>query len=693
MKSASRNPKSALAQLDARLSERAVDAPRVGSFREFLEQHARVKITAGPDAGRYTSYTFAGREPLIEVCDTIDHVIGSHTGTPLKDSTIVLAGGAQFGKTVLELHLAAYLTACRFLSAGVYLPDDGLADAVVDAKFRPDVVDQIGWFARMTQVGKAVNKSGRAVNTKGAFLVTDGERKSVGMFRGLKKIPTTFSMDVVVRDEEDDIPRDKAKFLSGRMTASALRLQIIVGTQRVHGSGQNRQWEQGSQGVVEVQCPHCKKWWNPEDNFPGIVRVHHGSRITDHAPQLTFEGDFRRPAEPETVCATYEPDGHYFLGCLHCGHELDRQRLRWQHRRPERLPQRRWSYRISQLSCPAIDLSQIVAHWTRAVADSEEMVSFRCDRLADPKSTAQALTPAILDRARRVDPFEFGHHRPNTYVVGGLDTGDRCWLAIRDRAHSGDKRLVRADQIAVADVVQRTLALCAANNVGCLFIDERPAVTEARTLALILNQLDQLTHWPKVDWNAKDAYVSLPGGLTWDGRNQRWRNLRCAVVRFSKRNIGDGISHAAHEFDDGPHKKFVPLIECNRFETIDRAIRELLTPQENVIEVLDLGGKRSIRQTPALRMPLRKPGAPAILEALDSHLLTGSQRAKDEKTGELADYVDKTDNHLLLADAYAALAEQEGGVGRQVAPFAYTAVPTARETFDRHGGGSRRTVL
>jgi len=37
----------------------------------------------------------------------------------------------------------------------------------VDAKFRPDVVDQIGWFAEMVQVGKALNKSGRAVNRKG----------------------------------------------------------------------------------------------------------------------------------------------------------------------------------------------------------------------------------------------------------------------------------------------------------------------------------------------------------------------------------------------------------------------------------------------------------------------------------------------------------------------------------------------
>jgi len=58
-----------------------------------------------------------------------------------------------------------------------------------------------------------------------------------------------------------------------------------------------------------------------------------------------------------------------------------------------------------------------------------------------------------------------------------------------------------------------------------------------------------------------------------------------------------------------------------------------------------------------MRLPRRVPGAPGVLETLDAHLLAGSQRTKDEKTGELGDYVDGCDNHFLLADAYSALAE------------------------------------
>jgi hypothetical protein len=206
-------------------------------------------------------------------------------------------------------------------------------------------------------------------------------------------------------------------------------------------------------------------------------------------------------------------------------------------------------------------------------------------------------------------------------------------------------------------VVNRVRALCQSECVSCLFIDERPAVSEARTLALVLNGLENLDHWPRVEWLDRQCYVSLPGGLTWDGRNRRWLNLRCALVRFSRRTLGAGIEQTGAEFIEGAQTKFVPLIECNRFETIDRAVREFLTPAENVIEVVDIGRARRVRQEPSMRLPRRAPGAPGVLETLDAHLLTGSQRSKDEKSGELGDYVDGCENHLLLADAYLALAE------------------------------------
>ena len=134
--------------------QRTVRGPDVKTFKEFLVKCARVPIARG----EYGPYTFTGREALIEVVDTIDLIIGSETGKPLKDARLALAGGAQFGKSILELNFAAWYTGVRFGRWGFYLPDGDLVEGMIDTKFRPDILDQQEWFADMTKVGRAVNK-------------------------------------------------------------------------------------------------------------------------------------------------------------------------------------------------------------------------------------------------------------------------------------------------------------------------------------------------------------------------------------------------------------------------------------------------------------------------------------------------------------------------------------------------------
>ena len=105
---------------------------------------------------------------------------------------------------------------------------------------------------------------------------------------------------------------------------------------------------------------------------------------------------------------------------------------------------------------------------------------------------------------------------------------------------------------------------------------------------------------------------------------------------------------------------FVPLIEANRFETIDRVVREF-TPNENVSEVIFAPDRQSyVRLEPSMRLSHKGPGTPHVLETLDEHLLVGSERV-EMGNGSLGDYVDGCENHFLLADAYSGLAELEAG--------------------------------
>lgn len=668
---------SVVSQLSARMKAGAapvVEAPRVASFREFLEQCARVPVARG----EYGPYTFTGREALLEIVDDIDRVLGSRTGRPIKDATISIAGGAQFGKSVLELNLGAYATGLAWLRWGFYLPDKDLVEGMVDTKFRPDILDQLPWFAQMTRVGRAVNKSGKAVNRKGAFTVTDGHRKSQGMIIGLNKVPTTFTFDVTTLDEVDDIKPKLEKFVAARMTSSDLRFTVNIGTQRIAGRGMHKKWKDGSQGVKLHRCPSCGHEQNLEESFPQCVRVALQGAPRADDPQLTHTAEFKRE-ETGPVLATHDPAHRYYVACTRCGHELDRSRrgFRWHHRRPEQRRLENTSYRISQLGIAAIDLSQIVAHWAKAVVDPEQMVTFNCDRRAMPESTEQKISGAILDRARRVDPYDLAPRaRPRAAVFAGLDTGRRCWFLARDVARPDDKRVLHLEQIALGNTSERVTQLFTLLGVSCLFIDQGPETDLARTLALRLNGLEELTTWPAVPSGTQGS-IQFPSGLQWSGAEGRWLGLRCAVVAFTKKKRGAGISQGFDQFEKAGRNVFVPLIECNRFETIDRVVREFLTPTENVSEVIQpSAGKTFIRVDPALRLPRKMPGAPRVLDLLDEHLLTGSER--EEESG---DYVDKCENHFLLADAYSALAETIGGSSRAT-PMAFQA--TRRASAQRY---------
>lgn len=648
---------SVLAGLDARVhgDSRAVKAPEVGSFMEFLQTQARAPI----GGGEYGPYTFDGREALIEFVETIDRILGSKTGKPIKDATLSLCGGAQFGKSTTELALGAYVTGCRWMGWGFYLPDDTLVQGMVDTKFRPDVIDQIDWFAAMTQVGKAVNKSGKAVNRKGAFTVTDGQRRATGMILGLNKVPTSFSFDITTLDEVDDIKPAREKFVRGRMTNSKQRLMVKIGTQRIAGRGQHKAWKDGTQGYMLHRCPACSHELNLEESWPRCLRLAVSGKPKRSDPYLTLTADFRH-TDDGPVVAVHDPAHHYYHACTKCGAELDRSKkgFRWVHKRPQLIRLEKWSWRISQFGIPAIDIVQHVAHWGRAVADPEEMESFNCDVRAMPESSEQKITENILDRSRKVAPYDMPAQVGGTRFAG-LDTGRRCWFLARERESIEKKRLVHLEQIALGNVVDRTVSLCQVHNIGVLFIDQNPATDEARTIALRLNGLEGLDKFPKKPEG--DGRVSFPSGLQWDGT--QWRGLRCAVVAFTKKKRGAGISHGFDVFEKNGQEMFVPLIECNRFETIDRAVREFLTPTENVSDVIVEKGKPSrIRTQPALLLPRRGKGQAKALELLDEHLLTGSEREE----GDVGDYVDKCENHFLLADGYSALAETVGAVQTQV---------------------------
>ena len=84
----------------------------------------------------------------------------------------------------------------------------------------------------------------------------------------------------------------------------------------------------------------------------------------------------------------------------------------------------------------------------------------------------------------------------------------------------------------------------------------------------------------------------------------------------------------------------------------------------------------AIYDEPVMLLPRRVDGSPQILDTLERHLITGSARV--ETDGEKGDYVDKCDNHLLLADAYSGIAEHLVRATVPSAPVAVKTIPMKR---------------
>jgi len=611
-------------------------APDVDSFEDFLRYHARVKARSGGSV----PYTFEGREGLVFVAQRIDEILGSHSDKALVDATLAICGGAQFGKTIIVLLLTAYLTGIEFRNVGVYLPDDDLVEGIVDGKLRPEVIELHDWFSDMITTGKTMSKSGKAVNRKGAFMVTDGDKQSLGMIRGMGKIPTSFSMDATIQDERDDIDPRKSKYLSGRTASSDLRFGISIGTQRYHGMGQNKEFADGTQEVLVFRNANTGALVNLEESWPKCVRRQMGAAPAVNDPCLTLEGDFKTG---DTLIAEYDPDGSFYFADPVDGTPLDRSLPEIDMRRPDRVKYRKFSVRIPQIACSALSVQQAVSRWQEAIRDPEMMIVFRCEVLADPSNLDQTITPHIIERAQNTAPFDLSLKADHP-IFAGVDTGDRCWFtAIEDESPTRQK-LRWAEKIAGDNLVARCVALYHTLDISCLFIDAGPLRDTARAVVYALNGLDE-EDAPTYD-KPETEYIRFKNGLIWNGPAGRWENLKAATVEFTQKP-GNGVKHKLGKTDTG---KLYPVIQASRDDTISGVLNDLLTAADGVSEVI--AGK--LRTEPKLLLPRPRPGAPLAVETLANHILVGSKKDED------GNFNKNCENHYLLAAGYARLARMIG---------------------------------
>ena len=302
------------------------------------------------------AFTFAGREALLEPAAALDETLGNRT----PDQTISVLKGAQVGMTTIAIGFALYCVIVHRLNVGYFLPDQDFADRFDQTRVRPAIRNER--IASIMREGKYKGASPKGLKE---FPGRGGSRFLYIL--GLRDIGNAISipLDVLIRDEVDDLPPENLKWSNDRIDASPLALTLNLAVGRTPGAGIHAMYEAGDQRRWRVICPACRAESVLEENWPGILR-----------------GDV--------------------LACPSCSRVLDRGSGRWVAARAERSHR---SYRLSQLAVGAVRLERIKAKWAAARLPSKK-ARFRCSTLATPDGgDTQPISLELLRKLRDAAPY------------------------------------------------------------------------------------------------------------------------------------------------------------------------------------------------------------------------------------------------------------------------------------------------
>lgn len=327
-----------------------------GASRFPGEARGLARFLTGEMSTDTGAFTFKGREALLEIVAALDEILGKRT----PDRTISVLKGAQVGMTTLAIGFALYCVIVHRLNVGYFLPDQDFADRFDQTRVRPALRRES--IASIMRDGRYKGASPKGLKE---FPGSGGSRFLYIL--GLRDIGNAISipLDVLVRDEVDDLPPENLKWSNDRIDASPLALTLNLAVGRTPGAGIHAMYEGGDQRRWRVKCAACRTESVLEEYWPGILRA--GA-----------------------------------LACPECGGALDRRAGRWVAGRANR---RHRSYRLSQLAVGTVRLDRVAAKWSAAGLPSEK-ARFRCSALAIPDAgDTRPISQELLRKLRDAAPY------------------------------------------------------------------------------------------------------------------------------------------------------------------------------------------------------------------------------------------------------------------------------------------------
>jgi hypothetical protein len=278
---------------------------------------------------------------------------------------LVVQKGAQMGMTIWEILASIYL-ALRFgpATVGLFLPNRDLASYKSSERFVPIVKSIPDLYTMMTVEdvdGKAKNKGEGNVLTRKI-----GVARFLFLWTSGKVTTESIPMDILSFDEVQEMTPDDIDKTRERLSASHIRLVLLLSTANWPDADINFWYQLGTQEEFETECPSC-----------GVF-------------------DVLDKAWPKCIKLDTEAD-HYRYCCPSCGGWIDEpQQGRWVERNPGA---RFISSHYSQILSPNVSPDEIADAWHRA-ATSEQKKNFYNRKLGRPYSDPSQI-PVSLDILRQ----------------------------------------------------------------------------------------------------------------------------------------------------------------------------------------------------------------------------------------------------------------------------------------------------
>jgi hypothetical protein len=254
----------------------------------------------------------------------------------------------------------------------------------------------------------------------------------------------------------------------------------------------------------------------------------------------------------------------------------------------------------------------------------------------------------------------------------------------------GTARLLWIEPMAAERVRARVPELFGLLGLSVLCVDAGPLRDLARDLVFMLNGLEGDRESSGDDAGRNIYFVNRSGGagghrsplqLSWHAATEKWVNVKCAAVEFTQRE-GQGLRHKVARTQEG---RVYPLVAAHRDESIERVVAELLAPGDSRPRLREESdGTATALRAPRFQLPTATEETREMLSLYERHLLAGSRQERSSDGNSLR-YLDRCENHYLLATAYAALAEllAPAPPGEQLVVQEFHTVPTPRNRARR----------